>query len=219
MSTTTIDTIPGSAFSALVYDPFLWLGERAGMAARRRTLVAGARGDVLEIGAGTGLNLPHYPPGLSRLVLAEPVAAMAGRLRARVAKLGRKAEVVLAPAEALPFATGSFDTVVATMVLCTAQDPRAALAEVRRVLRPGGALLFIEHVRSEHARLARWQDRLNGPWSSFADGCRCNQPTLELLDEAGLAVTVRERAEWRGMPALVRPLVVGRAGTEAERSA
>lgn len=139
---------------------------------------------------------------------------MARRLERRLAKLGRSAEVIRAPADALPFDDGSFDTVVSTLVLCTVEDPAAALAEVARVLRPGGSLLFLEHVRSEQPRLARRLDRLHGAWRSFADGCNCNRRRLELLDQAGFEATVTERAAWRRMPQIVHPLVSGRAVAE-----
>lgn len=196
---------------AAIYDPFLALGERRGMAARRRQLLAGVTGDVLEIGAGTGLNLEHYPAGLGRLVLTEPDPGMSARLQRRVEASGREATVVSAGAQELPFADGEFDTVVSTMVLCTVPDPRAALSEIRRVLRPGGRLLFVEHVRSDAERLARWQDRLAKPWAVFGQGCRCNQPTLSLMEDAGLVVEGLQRSEWRGMPSLVRPLTIGTA--------
>ncbi|MBE2320678.1 class I SAM-dependent methyltransferase [Solirubrobacter sp. CPCC 204708] len=190
---------------ALIYDSALALGERRGMAARRREALRSLRGRVLEVGAGTGLNLPHYPDGLE-VVLTEPDAAMARRLRRRA---GAR-PVIGAGAEALPFEDGSFDAVVSTMVLCTVADPAAAIRELRRVLRPGGRLVFIEHVRSGSHRLARWQDRLATPWRAVAAGCRCNQPTLELLRAGGMTVTAGE-ARWRGMPALVAPLVIGEA--------
>ena len=197
--------------SAQIYDPFLALAERRGMASQRRVLLAGARGRVLELGAGTGLNLPHYPAGLEALVLSEPDGPMRARLARRVARSGRDATVVAAYAEALPFADGAFDTVVSTMVLCTVQDPAAAARELRRVLAPDGRLLFAEHVRASTPRLARWQDRLARPWRAFAQGCRCNQATLELLEGAQLCVERVASGRWRGMPALVRPLVVGHA--------
>lgn len=181
------------------------------MADRRRGLLASAAGEVLELGAGTGLNLPHYPEDLDRLVLAEPEEHMARRLRKRLDRLGRRGEPVRAAAEALPFDDASFDTVVSTLVLCTVEDPGRALAEIRRVLRPEGVLLFLEHVRADDPRLARWQDRLHSPWRSFADGCNCNRPTHELLRGAQFEVSVSERADWRGMPPIVRPLVSGRA--------
>jgi len=202
---------PWARLGARLYDPFLALSERRGMAERRGALLASARGRVLEIGAGTGLNLAHYPADLDELVLSEPEPPMRARLERRVARSGRAASVLSAPAEALPFADGTFDTVVSTLVLCTVADAPTALRELRRVLTPGGRLLFIEHVRGGAPRLARRQDRLAGPWRAFAQGCRCNQPTLELLERQGLDVVELARASWRGMPSVVRPLVVGHA--------
>jgi SAM-dependent methyltransferase len=196
--------------SAVLYDPFFWLAERAGLAARRRALVQQARGRVLEIGAGTGLNLRHYADD-AELVLSEPDAAMADRLRRRVAGRRRPATVVLAPAEALPFADGEFDTVVSTLVLCTVPDQAAALREIRRVLRPGGQLLFMEHVRSDSPRWARWQDRLNTPWRAFAAGCNCNRPTLEVLDAGPLALREVQRGVIPAIVPLIRPLATGSA--------
>jgi ubiquinone/menaquinone biosynthesis C-methylase UbiE len=192
---------------ALIYDPFLAVGERRGMAARRRALLAPLHGRVLEVGAGTGLNLRHYPDAVAELVLTEPEPAFHARLRRRA---GGSATVVGAPAEALPFGDASFDFVVSTLVLCTVADPAAALRELRRVLRPGGRLVFIEHVRADSPRLARRQDRFARPWRAFAAGCRCNQPTLDMLDSE-LRVGRVTRAGWRGMPALVRPLAIGEA--------
>ena len=199
-----------SRLTAALYDPFFWLAERAGLAARRHALVAQARGRVLEIGAGTGLNAPHYPPGLE-LVLTEPDEAMAVRLRSRVATLGRPATVVIAGAETLPFPDDSFDTVVSTLVLCTVPDQAAALAEIQRVLTPGGRLLFLEHVRSDSPRWARWQDRLNGPWRAFADGCNCNRSTLQALADSPLRLGPVDRGKFRAMVPLIRPLAVGAA--------
>ena len=192
--------------AARLYDPFLALGERRGMRRCRRELLAQAEGRVLEIGAGTGLNLPHFPAGVRELVLSEPDPAMRAVLERRAAR--GPARVVAAPAEALPFPDDAFDTVVSTMVLCTVQDVTAAIAETRRVLRPGGRLLFAEHVRAGSPLLARCQDRLAGGWAAFAQGCRCNQATEALLAGAFRLERV-ERARWRGMPALVRPLIVG----------
>lgn len=194
------------------YDAFFWLSERRGMAARRRAMLAGAHGRVLEIGAGTGLNLDHYPAdGISDLVLLEPEPGMARKLRERAEGSSLPVRVVDASAEEMPFDDGSFDTVVSTLVLCTVPDPGRTVAEIQRVLAPGGRLLFIEHVRADDARLARWQDRLNVPWRAFADGCNCNRPTLQLLESSPLRVERTERAEWRAMPRIIRPLVVGRA--------
>ena len=196
---------------AVLYDPFLWVGERAGLRAHRKALLSHARGCAVEIGAGTGLNLPHYPDDLDELVLVEPDAAMRSRLEKRLIRGDRAARLVDAPAERLPFADGSVDTVVSTFVLCTVDAPDLALREILRVLRADGQLLFIEHVRSDSPTLAHWQDRLVGPWRRFAQGCRCNRPTAELIVSCGLELKHVHEASWRAMPPIVRPLIAGRA--------
>ena len=183
---------------ALVYNPFLWLGEIAGMRSRRSALLGNARGRVVEIGAGTGLNVAHYPDGIAELVLTEPDAAMRRRLTRRLQRDGRVAQIVDAPAERLPVADASVDTVVST------------LGEIARVLRPGGQLLFLEHVRASSRFLAACQDYLFRPWRGFAGGCCCNRPTAELMRACGFAVAADD-AVWRAMPAIVHPLIVGRA--------
>jgi len=195
---------------AATYDPFLWIGERAGMRRHRHDLLAQARGRTLEIGSGTGLNLFHYPDDLDGLVLAEPDPSMRTRLENAVRRSERRAHVIDAGAEQLPLGDATIDTVVSTLVLCTVDAPDAALREIGRVLRPDGQLLFIEHVRSESPPLARWQDLLARPWQRFAEGCRCNRATLDLMDACGFRLDARAAA-WRGMPRIVRPLVVGRA--------
>jgi ubiquinone/menaquinone biosynthesis C-methylase UbiE len=195
---------------ARVYDPFVWLGELAGMRNRRRALVENARGRVVEIGAGTGLNIAHYPDGIGELVLTEPDEAMRRRLARRLQRHGRAARIVDAPAERLPLADASVDTVVSTLVLCTVDDPERTLGEIARVLRPDGQLLFVEHVRARSRLLATCQDYLLRPWRSFAGGCHCNRPTVELMRASGFAVAADEFV-WRGMPAIVHPLIAGRA--------
>jgi ubiquinone/menaquinone biosynthesis C-methylase UbiE len=201
---------------AHIYDAFIALGEQRGMAARRAALLADADGTVLEIGAGTGANLPAYPP-VDRLVLTEPAATMRGILARRVARDGSDATVLDAGAEALPVATASVDTVVSTMVLCTVPDVDRALAEVVRVLKPGGRLLFIEHVHSPAgSRLRRWQDRLAEPWAAFAMGCRCDRDIVGALRRHLLVMEFRDD-RWLGMPPVVRPLVVGAATPRAAR--
>ena len=215
MSTTTAPTALQRG-NARFYDFFLALAERRGMRQRRRALLADARGRVLEIGAGTGLNLEHYPDAVDELVLTEPEPGMRWRLEQRARASGRRVSVVEAGAQELPFPDGSFDAVVSTMVLCTVPDPAVAMAEIRRILRPDGRLLFIEHVRADdEARLARWQDRLEAPWRAFGEGCRCNQPTLALLDEAGLKPRRLGHDRWRGMPRIVAPLIISPPAREA----
>ncbi|MCD2192091.1 class I SAM-dependent methyltransferase [Actinomycetospora endophytica] len=201
---------PWARVFAAIYDPLLKGGERAGMSRSRHDLLAQVRGRTLEIGSGTGLNLGHYPDGVQDLVLAEPEPAMRRRLQDAVRRGGHRHEVIDARAERLPFPDASIDTVVSTLVLCTVDAPDRALREIRRVLRPGGQLLFIEHVRSESPTLARWQDRLAGPWQAFAEGCRCNRATAELMAACGFQLDARP-AVWRAMPGIIRPLLIGRA--------
>lgn len=195
---------------ALLYDPFLWLGEAAGMRHRRRMLVGQARGLVVEIGAGTGLNVAHYSAAVDELILTEPEPGMRRKLRRRLNRQARAARIVDAPAGRLPLADACVDTVVSTLVLCTVDDPEGALREIARVLRPDGQLLFIEHVRASSRFLAACQDKLLRPWRGFAGGCVCNRPTLELMRACGFTVEA-EDGVWRGMPAIVHPLAVGRA--------
>lgn len=199
----------GSKFSALLYDPAFWIGEKAGMADRRRSIVSQAKGKTLEIGAGTGLNFDYYTAEAEPLVLSEPEENMAKILSKRVDASGRTAEIVRAPGELLPFDDDSFDTVVGTLVLCTVEDPAASIAEVKRVLKPGGRYLLIEHVRAESERLARWQDRMNKPWGVLADGCNCNRETAQLLEAGGFDIAEVRVDRWRLVPPLVKPLISG----------
>jgi ubiquinone/menaquinone biosynthesis C-methylase UbiE len=195
---------------AAIYEPSVWIAERAGMRRHRRELLARARGRTLEIGSGTGLNLAHYPYDLDALVLAEPDPSMRKRLEKTVRRSQRNAHVIDAGAEQLPFEDATIDTVVSTLVLCTVGAPDVALREIERVLRPDGQLLFIEHVRADSPMLARWQDRLARPWQRFAEGCHCNRATLELIDASGFRRHAHPAA-WRAMPPIIRPLVIGRA--------
>jgi SAM-dependent methyltransferase len=195
---------------ALLYDPFVWLGELLGMRRRRRALVADAGGRVVEIGAGTGLNVAHYPEGLDELVLTEPEPGMRRKLAQKVGRRALPVRIVDSPAERLPFADASVDTVVSTLVLCTVDNPERALREIARILRPGGRLLFIEHVRASSRFAAACQDALLRPWRGFAGGCVCNRPTLELMRGCGFTVEADDQV-WHGMPSIVHPLIVGSA--------
>ncbi len=188
--------------------------ERGPMGARRRELLREASGRVLEIGAGTGVNLAHYP-GLQALTLVEPDGAMRRRLAPRAAAAPFPVEVLDAPAERLPIEDASVDAVVSTGVLCSVDDPPRALAEARRVLRPGGRLLFIEHVRAE-GRAARWQDRLTPVWRRLNAGCHPNRDTLAAIRAAGFAVTTVTRLDDVPAPPWIRPLVAGVAVAPAD---
>lgn len=199
-------------WAAPLYDATLWSAERWFLADWRRALVGRARGRVLEIGAGTGLNLPYYADPLPRLVLCEPDPAMRARLDARLRALGRPAEVREDPAEALDFPDASFDVVVGTLVLCTVADPRRALGEVRRVLAPGGSLLFLEHVAADHSRWRRsLQQAIEPAWRALAGNCHLCRPTLTTLREAGFAPEDVQTADPLPVPPFLRPFVRGEA--------
>ena len=208
--------MPSHPIFAALYDALFAGLEKGGLAEKRSRLLARASGATLELGAGTGHNLDHYPQGLERLVLTEPDPHMAKRLREHVerARPGGTAnvEVVEAGAEALPFGDGEFDTVTATLVLCTVPDPRAALSEVARVLKPGGQLLFMEHVRADSPRRARWQDRLNPVQNALFGGCNLNRATADTIEFSPLRLEElrRDRMPRIGGP-LVEPMIVGTA--------
>jgi ubiquinone/menaquinone biosynthesis C-methylase UbiE len=204
----------GRVFAAM-YDRGLKATEEAGLGRMRRELLAEAGGRVMELGAGTGVNLDLYPAAVEDLTLVEPDRHMARRLRAKLAVSARTASVVSAPGEALPFEDASFDTVVATLVLCTVPDPTATLAEAARVLKPGGRLLFIEHVRAEDPGLAHWQDRLERPWRFLGDGCHCNRDTVARIEASPLRLEQVERGRMPKAPPIVRPLARGSATLQA----
>jgi ubiquinone/menaquinone biosynthesis C-methylase UbiE len=204
--------VPDHPLFARCYDRLTARTERAGLGEMRGRLLGSASGRVLELGAGTGHNLEHYTDAVTELVLAEPDPNMAAILRVRLQSEGTAAEnasVIEAPAEELPFDDGSFDVVVATLVLCTVENPVRALAEVRRVLVEGGRLLYLEHVRSARRGLARWQDWLERPWGWVSGGCHPNRDTDQLLAGAGFWIDSLERDKLPKAPPLVRPLIRG----------
>jgi ubiquinone/menaquinone biosynthesis C-methylase UbiE len=198
-------------FFAATYDRGLKATEEAGLRRMRAELLAGARGRVLEIGAGTGVNLDLYPDAVEELVLVEPDPHMAKRLRLRLAESGRQAKVLEAPAERLGLEDAGFDYAVSTLVLCTVPDPGATVAELSRLLKPGGRLLFIEHVRAEDRGLATWQDRFEKPWRFLADGCYCNRDTVATIAASRFEVEALEHDRTPKAPPIVRPLVRGSA--------
>jgi ubiquinone/menaquinone biosynthesis C-methylase UbiE len=178
---------------------------------QRRKLLAPAQGRVLEVGAGTGFNLPHYPSTVTELVVTDRLDGMLSRARKRASKVGREIVAERVVGESLPYPDGSFDTVVASWVLCSVDEQDPVLEEFRRVLKPGGRYLFLEHVRSDDPDLARKQDRYEGLWKAVCFGCHCNRETLPRI-EAAFGVEEVERGEApSGPPKIVRPYVLGRA--------
>jgi ubiquinone/menaquinone biosynthesis C-methylase UbiE len=204
------DAIVGRGFAAL-YDPVLRGTEEAGLRDMRRETLSEATGRTIDIGAGTGANVPLYPPGVTELVLAEPDPHMAKRMRRKLAEAGTAADVFEAGAEDLPFEDSSFDTAVFTLVLCTIPNPARALEEAARVLKPGGKALFVEHVRSRDPKLARWQDRFAGTWRFFNDGCNCNRDTLATIDASPLELGDVQHDRMPKAPPVVRPVARGSA--------
>ena len=208
-------TLRGKLFAA-TYDRQTAKVEKAGLRALRKELLAGASGRVLEIGAGTGANLPFYGSTVESLTLTEPETPMLHRLKRKVREQAPQTTVLRAPAEDLPFEDDTFDAAVSTLVLCGVDDQPRALRELHRVLRPGGRLLFIEHVRSDDAKLARFQDRMNGI-NRFVVGCDCNRPTLGSIEQAGFHVTLLEHATaLPRVPKFVRPAIAGTATATAD---
>jgi ubiquinone/menaquinone biosynthesis C-methylase UbiE len=180
----------GHPIFAALYDPLGAAMERRWMGRRRELLLSGTRGEVLEVGGGTGANLSHYG-GVDRVTVIEPDPFMRERLGPKSREARVPVEVSAAGAEALPFADGSFDIVVSTLVLCTVPDQGSALREIRRVLRPDGRLLFIEHVRASGS-MARWQDRIEPLWKRLLAGCHPNRDTVTAIKRAGFEMETLE---------------------------
>jgi ubiquinone/menaquinone biosynthesis C-methylase UbiE len=200
-----------SLFLALIYDRFMAKMEAACGTAWRRELLAGLRGDVVELGAGTGRNLALYDEGLTSLTLAEPDRHMRRRLERALAasRWASRARVVDWPAERLALPDASVDAVVSTLVLCTVPDPARALAEARRVLRPDGKLIFWEHVASDDARRLAWQRRLEPIWTRLSDGCHLCRETERTIANAGFAFDAITRESARKALPIVRPTIRG----------
>jgi ubiquinone/menaquinone biosynthesis C-methylase UbiE len=189
------------------FEPFIvWFGDRTGLAEWRRELLAKAQGKIVEIGAGAGPNFRHYPPGVE-VTATEPDPHMLKRAK-RSARKGPGITVQQASAEALPFDDGTVETVVGTAVLCSVPDQAAALADIKRVLKPGGRFLFFEHVRSDDPELAAKQDRGERRQVRFGGGCHPNRATLDAIIAAGFEAGDIEHRQLPGSK-LTRPAIFG----------
>ena len=177
-----------------------WVMDDPAMARLRGELLSDVGGEVLEIGFGTGLNLPHYPEHVRRITTVDPNPGMGRLARRRIAGSGIAVDRRASRGEALPFADGSFDCVVSTWTLCSIPDAGRALGEIRRVLRPGGRFVFLEHGLSEDAKVRAWQRRLNPIQRVLGDGCRLDLDVESIVrGEPFLEVGV-ERFEMERVP-------------------
>ena len=184
------------------------MGSRRLQEQRQKALIP-LHGEVLEIGFGTGLNLPHYPSAVTRIIALEPARLLPGKVLSRMAAAPMPVTIVQGSAEHLPFHDRRFDCVVSTWTLCTIPDVLTALREIGRVLKPGGRFVFLEHGRSNAPAVARWQDRLNPLQQRIGVGCNMNRPIDRLITEAGLTLGSLERFQMPGMPRLVGEMYRG----------
>ncbi len=196
---------------ARYYDRVMAQTEKLCLAAWRRELLGGISGEVLEIGSGTGLNLACYPQPVTRLVLSEPDAFMREKLQEKVASGRPESELASCDAEQLNFPDHSFDAVVSTLVLCSVAQPEIALNEIRRVLRPGGQLYFIEHVHSDHLGINFWQRTLEPLWKRACGNCHLTRKTGEMIEAAGFELGEVEDLRMEGTPVFVRRVLLGLA--------
>lgn len=205
---------------AAVYDRLTQKSEAACLQQWRAALLSDLSGRVLEVGAGTGVNVPHYPTSLTRLVLSEPDPHMRRKLARQVRAQHRdRAEIMDATLEALPFPDGAFDAVVGTLVLCSVPDVVRALSEIYRVITPGGRFVFLEHVAAEdRPRRLEWQRRVEPVWKRVSGNCHLTRRTAAAIERAGFGITDIRRESMRKAWALVRPTIRGSAH-KPERSA
>lgn len=196
---------------AALYDRMMQTTEEACLRDWRAGLVADLKGEVLEVGSGTGLNLPFYPPAVTRLVMSEPDSHMRQKLLQKVANQpAGRVEVSDAGLGTLPMADGSFDAVVSTLVLCSVPDLDGAIAEVRRVLKPGGRFAFLEHVAAEdRPNRLKWQRRVEPFWKWFAGGCHLTRRTEAAIRAAGFEFDRLDHESMRKAWSLVRPTILG----------
>ncbi len=169
---------------------------------QRSLVLARVNGTVLEIGFGTGLNLPHYPAALSSLHAIDPAHMLPRKIAERSAAIPFPLQIQRTSAETLPYNAGSFNFVVSTWTLCTIPDPVKALLEVYRVLKPDGVFLFLEHGRSEDAKVAAWQDRFNPVQNIIGCGCNLNRKIDQIIAQAGLMIMTLDRFRMQSVPRL-----------------
>ena len=169
----------------------------------RQRLVAGAAGRVLEIGVGSGLNLPMYPRDVAAVVGVDPSAKLLEQARNTSRALPSSIELIIGSAEAIPLDDSSVDTVVSSWTLCSIRDVRRALHEIQRVLVPDGRFLFVEHGRSPETTVAWWQDRLTPMWSRIGGGCHLNRPIGQLIEQAGFQIERLQTGYMTGPKAMV----------------
>ncbi|MCK4503172.1 MAG: class I SAM-dependent methyltransferase [Desulfuromonadales bacterium] len=194
------------------YDYTMRSTERICLQEWRRELLAQAEGDLLEIGAGTGVNLPHYPETITRMVLSEPDTQMRKKLQRKTAQIeNSRLEITPWEAESIEMPDASFDTIVSTLVLCSVPSLESSLKEIYRLLRPNGVLLFLEHVISDHPPTLAWQRRIEPFWSFCAGNCRLTRNTAAAIDAAGLKIEQFTEAPMTGTPAFVRKTIRGAA--------
>jgi ubiquinone/menaquinone biosynthesis C-methylase UbiE len=195
---------------ACLYDTVMQRAEEACLAEWRRELLTPLTGEILEVGAGTGVNLPYYTQSVARLTLTEPDRYMRSQLTPKLAAASQNIPIFPAPAEQLPFPDNTFDAVVATLVFCSVSVPDQSLREIHRVLVPGGRLAIIEHVRADDdGRLFRWQRRIEPIWKRCAGNCHLARDTLAAIDKAGFNSADIRRDTMRGAFALVAPVIRG----------
>jgi ubiquinone/menaquinone biosynthesis C-methylase UbiE len=166
----------------------------------RQRIVGAAEGLVLEVGVGSGLNFPIYGASVTSVIGLEPSPELLRMARPRASAAAIPVALLDASAEAIPLGSGSIDTIVTTWTLCTIPNAQRALAEMRRVLKPVGALLFVEHGRAPEPGIARWQDRLDPLWSHLAGGCHLNRKMDDLIAGSGFRIEAMENARLPGPP-------------------
>lgn len=178
----------------------------------RQELLSQAKGELLEIGAGTGVNIPHYPANVSRIVLSEPDKQMRKILQRKTLAVKKDCvEITPWQAEAVDMPDSSFDTIVSTLVLCSVPDLKNSLKEIYRLLRPDGTFLFLEHVISDHPHTLTWQRRIEPFWSFCAGNCQLTRDTSTAIHTAGLKIEQLTEAPMIGAPAFVRRTIRGSA--------